>query len=201
MCQKRSHARKLPQIGCVYVSFFFHSVLYSVTLAYVKIRILLVRYNELEEWQKDNEFIHGWYRAPLYSFKNCFRSCFRWHNETINIWVVSQFTQLRFNILKTHFLPSVFFAVFLVTHSSMSSESFVNQLEEKQIIGLFGLGSEWTQLSWLYKIGAVHLIESFLRLAMSLPFGTVSYIDCALEKNSIDLQQARLLRDNSLDHG
>lgn len=83
----------------------------------------LLRYNELEEWQKDNEFIHGWYRAPLYSFKNCFRSCFRWHNETINIW--------------THFLPSVFFAVFLVTHSSMSSESFVNQLEEKQIIGLF----------------------------------------------------------------
>ena len=31
---------------------------------------------------------------------------------------------------------------FPVTHSSMSSESFVNQLEEKQIIGLFGLGSE-----------------------------------------------------------
>ena len=167
MFQKRSHARTRPQIGCVYVS-FFHSVLYSVTPAYVKIRILLVRYNELEEWQKDNEFIHGWYRAPLYSFKNCFRSCFRWHNETINIWVVSQFTQLRFNILKTHFLPSVFFAVFLVTHSFMSSENFVNQLEEKQIIGLFGLGSEWTFLnmknrrcSFYWKFSLLGYVSSF----------------------------------------
>ena len=142
MCQKRSGARKFPQIGCVYVS-FFHCALYMyfVTLAYAKIRILLVRYNELEEWQKDNQFIHGWYRAPLYSFRNCFRSCFRWHNETVNIWVRNLLNNF-FNILKTHFLPSVFFAVFLVTHSSMSSESFVNQLEEKQIIGLFGLGSD-----------------------------------------------------------
>ena len=43
-------------------------------------------FNALPDWLKDNEFIRGSYRAPTLSFRGCFRSVFRLHNETWNIW-------------------------------------------------------------------------------------------------------------------
>ena len=40
----------------------------------------------LQEWQKDNEFLHYWHRPQMPSFRACFGSIFRLHTETGNIW-------------------------------------------------------------------------------------------------------------------
>lgn len=46
----------------------------------------VVHFMHLQEWQKDNEFLHYWHRPPMPSFRACFGSIFRLHTETGNIW-------------------------------------------------------------------------------------------------------------------
>ncbi|XP_028062953.1 heptahelical transmembrane protein ADIPOR1-like isoform X3 [Camellia sinensis] len=48
-------------------------------------RWALVRFEELPEYMKDNEFILNYYRAN-WPLKQAFFSLFRWHNETLNVW-------------------------------------------------------------------------------------------------------------------
>lgn len=56
----------------------------------------LLKYMELPDWMKDNEFIHGMYRPCMSRLRDCFTSgFFTWHNESVNIW--------------SHFLGFVFF--------------------------------------------------------------------------------------------
>lgn len=57
-------------------------------------------HNVLPEWMKDNEFLQDYHRPPMPSFKQCFRSIFRIHTETGNIW--------------THLLGFVLFIVLMV---------------------------------------------------------------------------------------
>ena len=57
----------------------------------------IISFNSLPEWLRDNEFIRGSYRPPMFSVRGCFKSMFRLHNETWNIW--------------THFLGFLFFLV------------------------------------------------------------------------------------------
>ncbi|TVU50055.1 hypothetical protein EJB05_01410 [Eragrostis curvula] len=45
----------------------------------------LIRYDELPEWLKDNEFIHGYYRCE-WPMKETLLSIFSIHNETLNVW-------------------------------------------------------------------------------------------------------------------
>lgn len=45
----------------------------------------LIRYDELPEWLKDNEFIHGYYRCE-WPMKETILSIFSIHNETLNVW-------------------------------------------------------------------------------------------------------------------
>ncbi|CAL9157515.1 heptahelical transmembrane protein ADIPOR1-like [Musa acuminata AAA Group] len=45
----------------------------------------LLRYEELPEYMKENEFIRDYYRAE-WPIKNALLSFFSWHNETVNIW-------------------------------------------------------------------------------------------------------------------
>lgn len=43
-------------------------------------------FSSLPKWLQDNDFIHRGHRPPLPSFTACFRSIFRIHTETGNIW-------------------------------------------------------------------------------------------------------------------
>jgi adiponectin receptor len=43
-------------------------------------------FEKLPSWMKDNEHLHFGHRPELYSFAECFRSIFRIHTETGNIW-------------------------------------------------------------------------------------------------------------------
>ena len=45
-----------------------------------------IRFSELPEWRKSNEYIIGSYRPLVLSFCGCFASIFKLHNETWNIW-------------------------------------------------------------------------------------------------------------------
>lgn len=43
-------------------------------------------FSNLPNWLQDNDFLHRGHRPPLPSFNACFRSIFRVHTETGNIW-------------------------------------------------------------------------------------------------------------------
>lgn len=43
-------------------------------------------FRHLPHWLQDNDYLHDGHRPPLPSFKMCFKSIFRIHTETGNIW-------------------------------------------------------------------------------------------------------------------
>lgn len=45
----------------------------------------LLRYDELPDYMKENEFILNYYRCE-WPITSAFLSLFSWHNETLNIW-------------------------------------------------------------------------------------------------------------------
>lgn len=47
---------------------------------------LLLLWDELPHWRRDNGFIHGGYRATSYSYWRSFASLGYLHNESVNIW-------------------------------------------------------------------------------------------------------------------
>ena len=46
----------------------------------------VVHQTHLPDWLKDNEFLIAGHRPQLHSFVECFKSVFRIHTETGNIW-------------------------------------------------------------------------------------------------------------------
>lgn len=73
----------------------------------------VTHHNFLPDWLKDNDFLHYHHRPPLPSFRTCFKSIFRIHTETGNIW--------------THLLGCLAFiiiAICFLVHSIMSRDDW-----------------------------------------------------------------------------
>lgn len=82
-------------------------------------------YKNLPKWLQDNDFLHSGHRPPLPSFAACFKSVFRIHTETGNIW--------------THLLGCVAFvgvACYFLTRPTIEI-----QWQEKLIFGPFFIGA------------------------------------------------------------
>ena len=52
----------------------------------------VVHFKNLPKWLQDNDYLHKGHRPPLQSFGACFKSIFRLHTETGNIWYVNCLT-------------------------------------------------------------------------------------------------------------
>jgi adiponectin receptor len=82
-------------------------------------------FRNLPAWLQDNDFLIFGHRPPLPSFRACFKSIFRLHTETANIW--------------THLLGCVAFiaiAIFFLMRPTMEIE-----LQEKIVFGAFFAGA------------------------------------------------------------
>nr|CAD7265413.1 unnamed protein product [Timema shepardi] len=80
-------------------------------------------FRNLPQWLQDNDYLHAGHRPPLPSFYACFKSIFRIHTETGNIW--------------THLLGCVAFigvATYFLSQPTMT-------LEEKLVFGAFFVGA------------------------------------------------------------
>jgi len=83
------------------------------------------RYQALPKWLQDNEFIHKGYRPPLPSFSVCFKSVFRMHTETGNIW--------------THLVGCLAFMLIMIYFITRSHEQIHSQ--EKYVFSVFFCGA------------------------------------------------------------
>ncbi|XP_041465191.1 adiponectin receptor protein 1-like [Lytechinus variegatus] len=73
----------------------------------------VTHHNFLPDWLKDNDYLHYHHRPPLPSFRTCFKSIFRIHTETGNIW--------------THLLGCIAFiiiAIYFLVQSIMSRDDW-----------------------------------------------------------------------------
>ncbi|CAG5134603.1 unnamed protein product [Candidula unifasciata] len=85
----------------------------------------VVHFHSLPEWLKDNEFLLRGHREPTNSFKACFKSIFRIHTETGNIW--------------THLLGMIAFLV--IAAYFLTRPSFEIRWEDKVVFSAFFLGA------------------------------------------------------------
>jgi len=85
----------------------------------------VTHFRTLPQWLQDNDFLHKGHRPPLPSFYACFKSIFRIHTETGNIW--------------THLLGCIAFigvAGYFLTRPSVEI-----QLQEKIVFAFFFLSA------------------------------------------------------------
>ena len=90
----------------------------------------VVAHWELPEWLRDNEFIDNGHRPPLESFRLCFKSMFRIHSETGNIW--------------THLLGFIAFVcvtLYFYLRPVTMSNPFPRDTTEKVVFGSFFAGA------------------------------------------------------------
>lgn len=82
-------------------------------------------HHALPHWLRDNDFLLKGHRPPLPSIKACFKSMFRIHTETGNIW--------------THLIGSISFIAVAVYF--LSRPSIEIKMQEKFVFGAFFLGA------------------------------------------------------------
>ncbi|XP_026474294.1 adiponectin receptor protein-like isoform X3 [Ctenocephalides felis] len=82
-------------------------------------------FKNLPRWLQDNDYLHKGHRPPLPSFGACFKSIFRIHTETGNIW--------------THLLGCIAFIGIAVYFLAMPTSEI--PLEDKLIFGSFFAGA------------------------------------------------------------
>lgn len=70
----------------------------------------VIPYDVLPDWLKDNDYLLHGHRPPMPSFRACFRSIFRIHTETGNIWThLLGFVLFLFLGILTMLRPNMYF--------------------------------------------------------------------------------------------
>ncbi|BET02322.1 receptor [Nesidiocoris tenuis] len=82
-------------------------------------------FRHLPSWLQDNDYLHNGHRPPLPSFSACFKSIFRIHTETGNIW--------------THLLGCIAFSAGLLVYMTRSEEEL--PLPDKLALGTYFIGA------------------------------------------------------------
>ncbi|XP_051957609.1 adiponectin receptor protein 1-like isoform X2 [Xyrauchen texanus] len=97
----------------------------------------VIPFHVLPEWLKDNDYLLHGHRPPMPSFRACFRSIFRIHTETGNIW--------------THLLGLILFLCLGTLTMLRPNMYFMAPLQEKVVFGMFFLGAVLClSFSWLF---------------------------------------------------
>ncbi|NXG56615.1 PAQR1 protein, partial [Hemiprocne comata] len=97
----------------------------------------VIPYDVLPDWLKDNDYLLHGHRPPMPSFRACFKSIFRIHTETGNIW--------------THLLGFVLFLCLGILTMLRPNMYFMAPLQEKVVFGMFFLGAVLClSFSWLF---------------------------------------------------
>ena len=90
----------------------------------------LLSHIELPDWLRDNDFLSHHHRPPMPSFRSCFKSIFKIHSETGNIW--------------THLIGFVAFICvmfYMFLRPITTSNPFPKGWQEKLVFGAFFAGA------------------------------------------------------------
>ncbi|XP_063049103.1 adiponectin receptor protein 2-like [Engraulis encrasicolus] len=122
----------------------------------------VIPHDVLPDWLKDNDFLLHGHRPPMPSFRACFKSIFRIHTETGNIW--------------THLLGCLFFLCLGIVYMFRPNMSFVAPLQEKVAIGMFFLGAILClSFSWLFHTVYCHS-EGVSRVFSKLDYSGIAFL-------------------------
>ncbi|XBW34615.1 hypothetical protein QEN19_000181 [Hanseniaspora menglaensis] len=106
--------------------------------------IQIVNWDNLDEWQQDNEFIYDGYVKETSSVMGCIKSLNILHNESVNIW--------------SHLVPSVIYLALLI--------GFTDFILEKKLIQILGAGHHLMD-AMDYVMINIFLVGAFLCLFCS----------------------------------
>ncbi|KAM3859008.1 adiponectin receptor protein 2 [Diretmus argenteus] len=122
----------------------------------------VIPHDVLPDWLKDNEYLRHGHRPPMPSFRACFKSIFRIHTETGNIW--------------THLLGCLFFLCLGLMYMFRPNMSFVAPVQEKVVIGMFFLGAILClSFSWLFHTVYCHS-EGVSRVFSKLDYSGIAFL-------------------------
>lgn len=100
----------------------------------------LLSHSELPEWLRGNEFLSHFHRPPMPSFTSCFKSIFKIHSETGNIW--------------THLIGFIIFICitsYMLLRPITAYTPFPKDWQEKLIFGCFFAGAILCLgISWVF---------------------------------------------------
>ncbi|XP_069821137.1 adiponectin receptor protein 2 isoform X2 [Dendropsophus ebraccatus] len=122
----------------------------------------VIPHDVLPDWLKDNDYLLHGHRPPMPSFRACFRSIFRIHTETGNIW--------------THLLGCVFFLCLGIFYMFRPNMAFIAPVQEKVVFGLFFLGAILClSFSWLFHTVYCHS-EGVSRVFSKLDYSGIALL-------------------------
>ncbi|XP_031754470.1 adiponectin receptor protein 2 isoform X1 [Xenopus tropicalis] len=122
----------------------------------------VIPHDVLPDWLKDNDYLLHGHRPPMPSFRACFKSIFRIHTETGNIW--------------THLLGCVFFLCLGIFYMFRPNMAFIAPVQEKVVFGMFFLGAILClSFSWLFHTVYCHS-EGVSRVFSKLDYSGIALL-------------------------